>query len=90
MTDLTVRATATDSIALAKLRLPELQALAAQLGLSGSSKLRKGELVDAISEIQKTAKSAAPVVDAPVVDAPVADTPVADAPVADEIGRAHV
>ena len=38
MTDLTVRATATDSIALAKLRLPELQALAAQLGLSGSSR----------------------------------------------------
>ena len=83
MTDLTVRATATDSIALAKLRLPELQALAAQLGLSGSSKLRKGELVDAISEIQKTAESAAPVADAPVVDAPVADAPVVDAPVAD-------
>ena len=81
MTDLTVRATATDSIALAKLRLPELQALAAQLGLSGSSKLRKGELVDAISEIQKTAESAAPVADAPVVDAPVLDAPVADAPV---------
>jgi len=83
VTDLTVRATATDSIALAKLRLPELQALAAQLGLSGSSKLRKGELVDAISEIQKTAKSAAPVVDAPVVDAPVVDAPVVDAPVVD-------
>ena len=83
MTDLTVRATATDSIALAKLRLPELQALAAQLGLSGSSKLRKGELVDAISEIQKTAESAAPVADAPVVDAPVADAPVVDAPVLD-------
>jgi len=83
VTDLTVRATATDSIALAKLRLPELQALAAQLGLSGSSKLRKGELVDAISEIQKTAESAAPVADAPVVDAPVADAPVVDAPVLD-------
>ena len=83
MTDLTVRATATDSIALAKLRLPELQALAAQLGLSGSSKLRKGELVDAISEIQKTAESAAPVADAPVADAPVVDAPVLDAPVAD-------
>ncbi len=81
MTDLTVRATATDSIALAKLRLPELQALAAQLGLSGSSKLRKGELVDAISEIQKTAESAAPVADAPVAEAPVVDAPVADAPV---------
>ena len=83
MTDLTVRATATDSIALAKLRLPELQALAAQLGLSGSSKLRKGELVDAISEIQNNAESASPVAEAPVADAPVADAPVAAAPVAD-------
>ena len=91
MTDLTVRASGTDSIALAKLRLPELQALAAELGLSGSSKLRKGELVDAITEIQNS--SAAPVADGPVPDAPVgselsADTPVvfestAEAPVAD-------
>ena len=83
MTDLTVRATATDSIALAKLRLPELQALATQLGLSGSSKLRKGELVDAISEIQNNAKSAAPVADAPAAAAPVADAPAADALVSD-------
>jgi len=91
VTDLTVRASGTDSIALAKLRLPELQALAAELGLSGSSKLRKGELVDAITEIQNS--SAAPVADGPVPDAPVgselsADTPVvfestAEAPVAD-------
>jgi len=91
VTDLTVRASGTDSIALAKLRLPELQALAAELGLSGSSKLRKGELVDAITEIQNS--SAAPVADGPVPEAPVgselsADTPVvfestAEAPVAD-------
>ncbi len=53
MTDLTVRGTRPDSsAALAKLRLPELQALAAQLGMSGTSQLRKGDLVDAISEIQ--------------------------------------
>jgi transcription termination factor Rho len=39
---------------LTSLRLPELQALASELGLSGISKLRKGELVDAISEIQNT------------------------------------
>ena len=84
MTDLTVRATATDSIALAKLRLPELQALAAELGLSGSSKLRKGELVDAISEIQTNQRTAgkAPVAQAPVISAPVASAPVASAPVA--------
>ena len=79
MTDLTVRASGTDSIALAKLRLPELQALAAELGLSGSSKLRKGELVDAISEIQNP--TAAPVADAPVASELTADAPVAEAPV---------
>ena len=95
MTDLTVRATATDSIALAKLRLPELQALAAQLGLSGSSKLRKGELVDAISEIQKTAESAAPVADAPVVkkrasrraSTSIVDAGAAEAPVIESTRR---
>jgi transcription termination factor Rho len=55
VTDLTVRADRQDSsAALAKLRLPELQALAAELGLSGISQLRKGELVDAISEIQNS------------------------------------
>jgi transcription termination factor Rho len=79
VTDLTVRASGTDSIALAKLRLPELQALAAELGLSGSSKLRKGELVDAISEIQNP--TAAPVADAPVASGLTADAPVAEAPV---------
>ena len=53
MTDLTVRAAGSDSSAtLAKLRLPELQALAAQLGVGGAAKLRKGALVDAISEFQ--------------------------------------
>ena len=87
VTDLTVRAAGTDPIALAKLRLPELQALAAELGLSGSSKLRKGELVDAIAGIQSntdaTATPAAPVADAPVADAPVAEAPVAEVPVAE-------
>ena len=53
MTELTVRATRPDSsVTLADLRVPELQTLAAQLGITGASKLRKGELVDAISEVQ--------------------------------------
>jgi len=34
---------------LSRLKLPELQALAAERGLAGASKLRKGELVDALS-----------------------------------------
>ncbi|MDQ4138120.1 MAG: Rho termination factor N-terminal domain-containing protein, partial [Actinomycetota bacterium] len=37
---------------LASLRLPELQAIAASLGIGGTSKLRKGALVDLISETQ--------------------------------------
>jgi transcription termination factor Rho len=36
------------SAAVSALRLPELQALAAQLGVTGTSKMRKSELVDAI------------------------------------------
>jgi len=81
VTDLTVRASSTDPIALAKLRLPELQALAAQLGLSGSSKLRKGELVDAISGIQNS--NAAPVADGSLPDEPVVRAHAASEPVAD-------
>ena len=53
MTDVIVRATWPDpSVKLTDLRVPELQALAAQVGIRGASKLRKGELVDAISETQ--------------------------------------
>jgi transcription termination factor Rho len=53
VTDVIVRATWPDpSVKLTDLRVPELQALAAQVGIRGASKLRKGELVDAISETQ--------------------------------------
>ncbi len=43
MTDVVARAD------LSRLKLPELQALAAERGIAGASKLRKGELVDALS-----------------------------------------
>ncbi|MBB5633965.1 transcription termination factor Rho [Cryobacterium mesophilum] len=60
MTDHNVRAMGPNAGApLASLRLPELQAMAAELGIPGAAKLRKGELVDTISETQSTA--AAPV-----------------------------
>jgi len=84
VTDVNVRATSVDkSAALSTLRLPELVALAGELGLTGASKLRKGELVDAINEIQNnTANADAPAAAeaAPVtVDAPVAqDAPAAE------------
>ncbi|MEO6533442.1 MAG: transcription termination factor Rho [Pseudolysinimonas sp.] len=43
MTDVDARAD------LSRLKLPELQALAAERGIAGASKLRKGDLVDALS-----------------------------------------
>ncbi len=50
MTDVNIGASSTDTRAvLTALRLPELLALANERGLVGASKLRKGELVDAIS-----------------------------------------
>jgi len=63
---------ATDRASLSRLKLPELQALAATRGIAGAAKLRKGELVDSLSENP----------DAPVSDADEAPaTPIADAPV---------
>jgi len=86
VTDVNVRATSTDSHAnLTALRLPELQALAVELGINGASKLRKGELVNAINEVQDN-NTAAP--EAAPVEAPGA-APVA-APAADEAPAAPV
>ncbi|HEY5319415.1 MAG TPA: Rho termination factor N-terminal domain-containing protein, partial [Galbitalea sp.] len=68
MTDVNLRASSTDSrAALSALRLPELLALAGERGLVGASKLRKGELVDALSENenQNTTTVAEPV-EAPI------------------------
>jgi len=59
VTDHNVRAVGPNADAsLAALRLPELQALAAELGISGAAKLRKGELVDTISEVQTSTTAA--------------------------------
>ncbi|WP_349898515.1 transcription termination factor Rho [Parafrigoribacterium soli] len=81
VTDLTVRADRPDSSAsLASLRVPELQALAAELRISGANKLRKGELVDAISEIQDNSASAKASSEAPAAEsvaAPAAQDAVA-------------
>ncbi|MDP5228402.1 MULTISPECIES: transcription termination factor Rho [Arthrobacter] len=63
MTETTVQATAVDTASsaapaaknagLAGLKLAQLQALASQLGISGSSRMRKGDLVTAISDHQR-------------------------------------
>ena len=98
MTDVNVRATSTDSrAALSALRLPELQALASELGLAGASKLRKGALVDAINEIQNptiaepgsTLTEEAPTESAPVEStetvATTTEAPAAAAPAARDL-----
>ncbi len=60
MTEHNVRAVRpNDGTDIARLRLPELHALAAELGISGATKLRKGELVDTISEAQSAATATA-------------------------------
>ncbi|MDJ0334670.1 transcription termination factor Rho [Salinibacterium sp. G-O1] len=83
---------------LSALKLPELQALASSLGISGASKLRKGDLVAAINDNQNAGSSAdsaaasapteaAPVEAAPVEAAPVEAAPVDDAPQAAPAAR---
>ncbi len=78
MTDPTVHASSVNVPAdLSTLKLAELQQLATDLGVAGVSKLRKGELVDAINQNQNPADAEAPAVEAPAVEADV----VADAAV---------
>ena len=61
MTDVNTHASSVDSrAALSALRLPELQAMAAERGITGTSKLRKGDLVDAINEKNNSNSESAP------------------------------
>jgi transcription termination factor Rho len=60
VTNVNLHADGVDLSRLSTLRVAELQALAGELGIQGASKLRKGELVDAITASQSTtAQSAA-------------------------------
>jgi transcription termination factor Rho len=73
VTDVNLRAGGTDSrAALSALRLPELLALANERGLVGASKLRKGELVDALNEIDNNTNAAAEAETSAVAETPVA------------------
>ncbi len=73
------------------LRLPELQRIASSLGITGLSKLRKGDLIASIEDKRPVADEtpAAPATTQPTLPEPTADatpdasTPAADAPVAD-------
>ncbi|PPI38416.1 MULTISPECIES: transcription termination factor Rho [unclassified Rathayibacter] len=61
MTDVNTHGSAVDLAAdLSGLRVAELQALATRLGLGGASKLRKGELVQAISDLRAASAEDAP------------------------------
>ncbi|MGA0209372.1 MAG: Rho termination factor N-terminal domain-containing protein, partial [Candidatus Nanopelagicales bacterium] len=53
MTDTTTSRTADRGSSLASMLLPELKQLAQQLGITGSSGMRKQDLIAAISERQK-------------------------------------
>ena len=75
MTDPIVHASSVNVPAdLSTLKLPELQQLATDLGVAGVSKLRKGELVDAITQNQAASAGA--------------DSTVADAPATNEVSSA--
>jgi transcription termination factor Rho len=75
--------------AISAMRMPELQALAAQLGVTGTSRMRKSDLVDAIQArngggerpARRAASRAAGPSDAPAAEhtAPQAEQPAADA-----------
>ncbi|WP_130179411.1 transcription termination factor Rho [Cryobacterium sp. SO1] len=83
MTNVNLHANGVDISRLTTLRVAELQALAGELGIQGASKLRKGELVDAITANQSHTTEAAAPADAPVEAAPVDAAPasVTEAPV---------
>ncbi|MEV7573103.1 transcription termination factor Rho [Pseudarthrobacter sp. NPDC089323] len=78
------------SSGLAGLKLAQLQALASQLGISGGSRMRKGDLVTAISAhragtpaTKAPAKAAEKATAAPVAAAPAAAPEAAEAPAAE-------
>ena len=78
MTDVNVHAPSVNaSTDPSTLRLPELQALAATLGITGASKFRKGELVNAINEAQNDSTDNAAAVEP--TEAPAAEVTTAPA-----------
>ncbi|KAB1657326.1 transcription termination factor Rho [Pseudoclavibacter chungangensis] len=87
MTNTTGADGATTGVPLTAMRVPDLQALASQLGIRGAARLRKRELIAAIEEAQGGADASAPTEDAEVQPAPEASAEqaslVAEAP-ADE------
>jgi transcription termination factor Rho len=67
VTDVNLRAGGADTRELTSLKVAELQALAAELGIQGANKLRKGELVEAVASARAQSASAT---DGDAVEAP--------------------
>jgi len=63
---------------LAAMVLPELQAMAGELGISGIGRLRKSQLIEAIQAKQGNG-AAAPAVETPAAKAPAAEAPAVEA-----------
>ena len=87
MTDVNLHAEGVDpTVDLAALRVPQLQALATSLGVSGAAKLRKGELIAAIEAQRATGETAGADAAAPaaVAEAPV-DAESSDAIASDAV-----
>ncbi|MFK3671287.1 transcription termination factor Rho [Leifsonia aquatica] len=82
MTDVELHAGGVDTSDLTSLKVAELQALASQLGLQGASKLRKGELVEAIAAARAATLPEVAVESAAPVEV-VAETVPAQQPAAD-------
>ncbi|MCS0500687.1 transcription termination factor Rho [Protaetiibacter sp. 10F1B-8-1] len=88
MTDTTTPADVVgDRAALSRLRLPELQALAAARGISGVSSMRKGDLVDTLSELPGADDAVTAQVEAPAEEQP-GEQPAEEQPAAQEATEA--
>ncbi|WP_025157021.1 transcription termination factor Rho [Leifsonia aquatica] len=89
MTDVELHAGGVDTSDLTSLKVAELQALASQLGLQGASKLRKGELVEAIAAARAAAQPEATVAAAApvetVVELPIDEQPADHATAASQV-----
>ena len=86
MTDVDSSTPADPTAELRALRLPQLQALASSLGISGLSKLRKGDLVAAIAakQAEQGEGTVVPEVVQPVLDGAPVETVADQAPEADQ------
>ncbi|GAA3336084.1 transcription termination factor Rho [Curtobacterium albidum] len=64
------------------LRLPELQRIASSLGITGLSKLRKGDLIASIEDKRPAdaAPAETPAVETPAVETPAVETPAVETP----------